>query len=61
MTREGLFDDRSCDEIHPFVCKIAGNATKSNEKCNNFNIGNVVYDFIHCIILARNIKKKTIP
>ncbi|KAG6455243.1 secretory phospholipase A2 receptor [Manduca sexta] len=39
MTREGLFDDRPCDDIYPFICKIFGNDTKYNEKCNNFDLG----------------------
>ncbi|VVD04182.1 unnamed protein product [Leptidea sinapis] len=33
MTREGLFDDRPCTDIHPFVCKILGNDTKYNQPC----------------------------
>lgn len=39
MTREGLLDDRSCDDIYPFVCKMYGNNTKYNTKCDNFDIG----------------------
>lgn len=39
MTREGLFDDRPCDDIYPFICKILGNETKYNEKCDSFDKG----------------------
>ncbi|XP_046964419.1 C-type mannose receptor 2-like [Vanessa cardui] len=39
MTREGLFDDRPCSDIYPFVCKILGNETKYNEHCDNFDPG----------------------
>lgn len=39
MTREGLFDDRPCTDIYPFVCKILANETMYNDKCDNFDIG----------------------
>nr|BAG54785.1 low-expression lectin 2 [Bombyx mori] len=38
MTREGLLDDRPCDDIYPFVCKILGSEIEFNEKCNNFDL-----------------------
>ncbi|XP_047510455.1 secretory phospholipase A2 receptor-like [Pieris napi] len=39
MTREGLFDDRPCSDIFPFVCKILGNDTQYNEPCDSFDMG----------------------
>ncbi|KAL0901639.1 hypothetical protein ABMA27_006848 [Loxostege sticticalis] len=39
MTREGLFDDKPCDAIYPFVCKIKLEQIKFNEECNNYDIG----------------------
>lgn len=45
MTREGLFDDRPCSDIYPFVCKILGNDTKYNEECDNFDIGGLLLLF----------------
>ncbi|KOB77990.1 Low-expression lectin 2 [Operophtera brumata] len=39
MTRDGLLDDRPCNDIYPFVCKILGNDTKFNKKCNCFDVG----------------------
>ncbi|XP_063821234.1 secretory phospholipase A2 receptor-like [Ostrinia nubilalis] len=48
MTREGLFDDKPCDDIHPFVCKILGEATKVNEECNNFDVGYTPHDNGKC-------------
>ncbi|XP_073957678.1 secretory phospholipase A2 receptor-like [Choristoneura fumiferana] len=39
MTREGLFDDRPCDDIYPFVCKILGNETEYSEECYSFDLG----------------------
>ncbi|CAH0724776.1 unnamed protein product, partial [Brenthis ino] len=46
MTREGLFDDRPCSDIYPFVCKIFGNETKYNEACDNFDAGYVAHQAI---------------
>ncbi|XP_032529438.2 C-type mannose receptor 2-like [Danaus plexippus] len=39
MTREGLFEDRPCTDIYPFVCKIRGNDTVYNQACDNFDAG----------------------
>ncbi|XP_059062351.1 secretory phospholipase A2 receptor-like [Achroia grisella] len=37
MTREGLFDDKQCSDIFPFVCKIMGSNIKYNENCDNYD------------------------
>ncbi|XP_073957679.1 secretory phospholipase A2 receptor-like [Choristoneura fumiferana] len=39
MTREGLLDDRPCDDIYPFVCKVFGNETEYSEDCYSFDLG----------------------
>lgn len=39
MTREGLFDDRHCNDTYPFVCKIAVENISFNKKCNCFDQG----------------------
>lgn len=39
MTREGMFDDKPCNNIYPFICKILGNETEYNEKCDNYDSG----------------------
>ncbi|KAJ0182595.1 hypothetical protein K1T71_001964 [Dendrolimus kikuchii] len=38
MTREGLFDNRPCTDINPFICKIFGNDTMFNDKCEGFDL-----------------------
>ncbi|XP_072937082.1 lymphocyte antigen 75-like [Epargyreus clarus] len=48
MTRAGLFDDRPCKDIYPFVCKILGDDIKYNEKCNNFDLGYTPQDNGKC-------------
>lgn len=39
MTREGLLDDRPCDDIYPFVCKVFGNETAYSEDCYSYDLG----------------------
>ncbi|KAM3967575.1 secretory phospholipase A2 receptor [Aphomia sociella] len=39
LTREGLFDDKPCDDIFPFVCKILADNIKHNDDCNNYDLG----------------------
>ncbi|CAK1601911.1 unnamed protein product [Parnassius mnemosyne] len=45
MTREGLFDDRPCNDIYPFVCKILGNESKYNQKCDGFDVGELTQNY----------------
>ncbi|XP_013176126.1 PREDICTED: C-type mannose receptor 2-like [Papilio xuthus] len=48
MTREGLFDDRPCYDIYPFVCKILGNESRFNDKCEGYDMGYVLHENGKC-------------
>ncbi|CAH2050273.1 unnamed protein product, partial [Iphiclides podalirius] len=48
MTREGLFDNRPCNDMYPFVCKILGNQSRYNEKCDGYDVGYVPHENGKC-------------
>ncbi|XP_068626858.1 C-type mannose receptor 2-like [Battus philenor] len=48
MSREGLFDDRPCYDVYPFVCKILGNESSFNEKCEGYDIGYIPHENGKC-------------